>query len=268
MSDLGFILWRFVRRYRDPVAGTLRLTAKDWRGSRVKYVGVVSAPGLAPTPVSHRTSEPTKRWVMDGMDLPVIVDRARPGKLKILWKQVPTTKQYRAGLQAQQMRQAAETAARMTSGDRRAGTTPVNNLFAMSGNLFGDGGDLAQMVTNAISEAFSGQSSTVWGESHVHVQINEGAPIVDGIPATAVVLAEREVSVPGVFGAAIPGSIVDLTLEVTPPDGAPYTAHTRLVFSTPERRARIAAPGTRLPIQIDPNRPTHIEVDKTALDLD
>lgn len=96
MGDLGFTVWRFVRRYRDPVVGTLRLTAKDRRGSRVKYVGVVIAPGLPPTPVSHWTGEPASRWVVDGMDLPVVVDRAAPAKLRILWKQVPTLKQYRA----------------------------------------------------------------------------------------------------------------------------------------------------------------------------
>lgn len=100
MSDLGFTVWRFVHRYRDPVMGTLRLTAKDRRGSRVKYVGVVSAPGLPPTPVAHWTAEPASRWVMDGMDLPIVVDRASPTKLKVLWKQVPTMKQYRANTYA------------------------------------------------------------------------------------------------------------------------------------------------------------------------
>lgn len=268
MGDLGFLVSRLVRRYRDPVVGTLRLTAKDWRGSRVKYVGVVSAPGLSPTPVSYRTSEPTKRWVMDGMDLPVVVDRTRPAKLRILWKQVPTTKQYRANLQAQQMRQAAETAARMASGDSTAGTTPLHNIFAMRGNLFGDGGDLAQKVSNAIFEAFGSQSSTVWGESHVHMQISEGAPIVGGIRGSAIVIAERDVSVPAMFGDAMAGSLVDLTLEVTPPDGVPYPARARLVFSTPERRARIAAVGTRLPIRIDPTRRAHVEIDTAALNLD
>ena len=118
MGDLGFSVWRITRRYRDPVSGTLRLTARDWHRSNVTYIGVVSAPGLAPTPVSHKTSEPSGRYVMEGMDLPVIVDRTEPAKLKILWKQVPTEKQYHANLAAEQMRQAAETAARMAPATR------------------------------------------------------------------------------------------------------------------------------------------------------
>jgi hypothetical protein len=270
MGDLGFSVWRTMHRYRDPVSGTLRITARDWHRSTVTYIGVVSAPGLTPTPVSHKTSEPSGRYVMEGMDLPVIVDRAEPTKLRILWKQVPTEKQYRANLAAEQMRQAAETAARMAAGDAGAGATPPGTFFAMGGgNLFpGTGNDLAQAVTQAISEAFGGQSGTVWGESHVHVQINEGTPIVDGIPATATVIAAQEVTLPGGFANLIPGAIVDLTLEVTPPGGDRYTTHTRLVFSTPERRARIAAPGTRLPVRIDPNRQMHVEVDRAALDLD
>ncbi|MEY9856123.1 hypothetical protein ABH935_001727 [Catenulispora sp. GAS73] len=69
--------------------------------------------------------------------------------------------------------------------------------------------------------------------------------------------AVQELNAPAFFGR-----------EVTPPTGEPYTTHTRLVFSTPERRARIATPGTRLPIRFDPTRPTRVEVDKTALDLD
>jgi hypothetical protein len=206
---------------------------------------------------------------MDGMDLPVVVDRTRPAKLRILWKQVPTIKQYRANLRAQ-TRQTAETAARMASGNSTAGTTPPHNVFPfpMRGNPFRDGGDLAQVVSNAISEAFGSQSSTVWGESHVHMQISEGAPIIGGIRGSAVVIAERDVSVPALFGDAMAGGIVDLTLEVTPPDGVPYPARARLVFSTPERRARIAEVGTRLPIRIDPTRRTHVEIDTAALNLD
>jgi hypothetical protein len=71
------------------------------------------------------------------------------------------------------------------------------------------------------------------------------------------------------FGGMMPGGLVDVVLEVTPPDGAaPYTTHMRMAFSTPERRARIATPGTRLPIRFDPATPTHVAIDKAALDPD
>lgn len=266
MGDLGFSVWRIVRRYRDPVSGTFRVTTKNWRhSSSVTYIGVVSAPGLSPTPTTHKTSEPVRRFVVEGMDLPVIVDRADPSRFTVLWKQVPTEKQYLANVQAQQMQQAAETAARMAAGDTTAG----RSVFGGDANTFGgDANDLAQAVTDAIAQAFGGESSTVWGESHVHVQIHEGAPIVGGIPATATVVAVQEVTLPGPFGTMAPGGVADLTLEVAPPDGTVYTTHMRLFFSTPERRARIAVPGTRLPVRIDPNRSTHVEFDKAAFDAE
>ncbi|WP_194896405.1 hypothetical protein [Catenulispora pinisilvae] len=283
MGDLRLSVWRLMHRYRDPVPGTLRLTAKDWNGSSVTYVGVISAPGLDPTPISRKTSEPSRRFVMTGMDLPVLVDRSRPYKFKILWKQVLTGKQYRENQRLQDLQRAHETAARMAAGDTNAGTNPMDAFFSGGTGLLGgttfsagtrrmftNGGgnvDLTQAVTSAIAEAFGGHQSGAWGESNVHVQIvgDGGAPVVNGRPATAVVRAASDVTLPGFVGGMVPGGVVDMTLEVTPPDGGDrYPAQLRMAFSSPERRAQVATPGTEIPVLVDPNLPTHVVIDKDA----
>jgi len=52
-----------------------------------------------------------------------------------------------------------------------------------------------------------------------------------------------------------PGGVVDITLEIRAPDGTRYTAVTRVGFSTPERRARVATVGTQLTRADRPQRP-------------
>ena len=74
---------------------------------------------------------------------------------------------------------------------------------------------------------------------------------------------------PAEVAGMVPGGLVDLTLEVTSPESpAPYTAHTRLAFSTPQRRAMLSTPGTQLPVRIDPATPTHVVIDTSELKFD
>jgi hypothetical protein len=87
-------------------------------------------------------------------------------------------------------------------------------------------------------------------------------PSGGGELATAVVLAAQDVApMPG-YAAA--GGIVDVTLEVRRADGSGYTTRTRLSITTPERRAAVATPGTRLSVRIDPNDPTRVEIDPSG----
>ena len=79
-----------------------------------------------------------------------------------------------------------------------------------------------------------------------------------GEHASAVVMGVQDVP-PGP-GFAPPGGIADLTLEITRADGSVYTAPARLSFATPERRAAVATPGTRLRVRIDPNLPTRVAI--------
>ena len=80
----------------------------------------------------------------------------------------------------------------------------------------------------------------------------------EGELASAIVLAAQDVA--PMPGFAAPGGAIDVTLEVRRADGSIYTTHTRLSVITPERRAAVATPGTRLTVRIDPNDPTRVEI--------
>src|SRR5579863_5346143 len=68
----------------------------------------------------------------------------------------------------------------------------------------------------------------------------------EGELASAIVLAAQDVA--PMPGFAAPGGAIDVTLEVRRADGSIYTTHTRLSVITPERRAAVATPGTRLTV--------------------
>lgn len=85
----------------DPADGVLQVTGCNLPGddsvySTYRVNGVVSAPGLPPTPVEVRGIAPTSKWPMPGQQLPVRVDRASPSRLKIQWDQVGTGRQAAA----------------------------------------------------------------------------------------------------------------------------------------------------------------------------
>jgi hypothetical protein len=79
--------------------------------------------------------------------------------------------------------------------------------------------------------------------------------------ATAVVLASHAVSIPAGLTGGGPAGVVDITLDITPPDGNGYTAVTRVSFSTPQRRERFTATGTRLNVLIDPADHSRVVID-------
>jgi hypothetical protein len=85
-----------------------------------------------------------------------------------------------------------------------------------------------------------------------------------GQRASAVVAGVREIAIPAGLPSAL-GGIVDLTLDITVPDGTRYTTVTRVGFSTPERRLRVAAPGTELMVLIDPADRTRVAIDTSGL---
>ena len=86
------------------------------------------------------------------------------------------------------------------------------------------------------------------------------SPAGGGELASAIVLAAQDVAPRPGFAA--PGATVDLTLEVRRADGSIYTAHTTMSVPTPEHRAAVATPGTRLSVLIDPNDPARVEIDR------
>jgi hypothetical protein len=100
---------------KEPVAGTFKVTSTDrTSGAKIVITGVVTGPELEPTPVQHSVEVPLKKLaaVFRGLDLPVMVDRTDPSRLRIVWDDVPDEKQL-------DLMQAAQVAERMRrqSGD-------------------------------------------------------------------------------------------------------------------------------------------------------
>ena len=81
---------------KEPVAGTFKITSTDRvSGAKTVITGVVTAPGLEPTPAQHTVDVPLKKLaaVYRGYDLPVAVDRTDPSRLRFIWDEVPDEKQ-------------------------------------------------------------------------------------------------------------------------------------------------------------------------------
>jgi hypothetical protein len=297
---VGALNWLRNHRLSDPVDGTYRLTACSAGSSGAAYSncrmdGVVTAPGIAPVAVEHYCTAPTKKWPSPGQDLPVLVDRADPRRLQIKWDEIPSGRE--------RGRQAAQAAAdmmaqRMTAWQTAAGQTAAGQAGAgqPGGGPFGAGpfggdfhiagmsalGEQAEMMADSIQQAVqqameAAGMPTVLGAPGRPMP---GAPGGGTTPeqaaqafagqsgmreATAVVLAAHEVSVPFGMPGAGPGGVVDITLDVSAPDGSAYSTMTRISFSTVERKARIAVPGSTLPVLIDPSDRSRIVIDTRRL---
>ena len=111
-------------RISDPVEGTYRLVACSSSSGGAMFEncsmdGVVSAPGIAPTAVHHVSLlTPTAKWPQPGQELPVMIERTAPDRLKIRWDRIPST--------AETARLLAEQQAQHAAASMRAGTaTPV-----------------------------------------------------------------------------------------------------------------------------------------------
>ena len=111
-----FGVWKAARRSDDRVPGTFHVRKVHPVGSGgvgfgagYRLEGEVSAPGLPATRISHVDSLPSVDE-LDGIDLPVLVDPARPEKLRIQWHEVGDLHRYVQD--AQHARAAAERAAK------------------------------------------------------------------------------------------------------------------------------------------------------------
>jgi hypothetical protein len=191
--------WFRTRRMADPVEGTLQVTASSGPSGRSMYTnyrlhGVVTAPGLPATPVEHTGVARNTKWPYPGTNLPVLVDRRDPTRLRIRWDRLPTSSQ---------------TAASYT-----------------------------ERVAQALRE-----------------------PLLYGV-----VTGARDVPTPP-GEMPTPGGAVELTLEVTRADGTTYTAVAGALFSTVERRHRLTATGTRLPVRPHPTDPFRVVIDAGAMGM-
>lgn len=85
-----------VRAMADPVPGTLLVTAaampdRDSVWHMTRITGILSAEGIEPRAVQFGGLIRTSQWPSPGQQLPVIVDRADPGKFAIEWDKVRAT---------------------------------------------------------------------------------------------------------------------------------------------------------------------------------
>jgi hypothetical protein len=145
---------------KEPVAGTFKVTSTDRiSGAKTVLTGVVTGPGLEPTPVQHNVDVPLKKIaaVYRRLDLPVMVDRTDPSRLRIVWEDVPDEKQLdlmQAARVAEQMRRQADGSGSQTvyDGDMPAGL----DLNALLGGL-ANGRNVQIHTTTSTTTSTSGQ---------------------------------------------------------------------------------------------------------------
>lgn len=98
------------RRMRDPALGELLITAsstpdREAYSSNCSITGILSAPGLEPTPVTDKFMCKASKWPFPGRKFPVTYDRANPRLFAIEWSQVKSGDAF-AMEQAQQLAEA------------------------------------------------------------------------------------------------------------------------------------------------------------------
>jgi hypothetical protein len=298
---MGIRQWARDHAMKDPVAGVLKLTAVDVGGGAVTLTGVVTAPQIEPTPVQHKVDAPRAKLaaLYRRLDLPVLVDRTDPRRLRIQWDAVPDRKQL-------EMMDAARLAERMSRTEGAGGgpfevidpggpaqgvfdnvriVTPAElaadgdmaDLMDMARRMAQEVGDALRtgIVTGMTGDPNAGQTGATWS---VHVStdpphIAEGGsgavrqqPVYGGEQATATVLAVQDVQTS--LQGAMPGqgvSVIDLTLEVTRQLRDSYTTTLRVGFATAERRNRVARIGASLPVLVDPADPARVAIDTARL---
>ena len=258
---------------KDPVPGVFRVSDSS---SQEMLTGVIIADGLAPTPAQVRVSQQGNgKW--QGRDvLPVTVDRANPGKFRIEWDQLvkqeaPDQAALPAGGEAamspgqsgpqDQFAQFGGLAGSVEQALRSAGISPdlLNSPHITVRQFDVAGSD--QM--RAMMDSFFGHQGNPGNNPTVQfTQVGTAGPTA---PATGVVREVHEVAPPVPLPAGM--SQVDITVDVSRPDGSTYPATTRIGFSTPARRTAVATVGTTLPLLVDQNDPGRFSIDVARLNL-
>jgi hypothetical protein len=206
-----------------------------------RTAGVVFGPGIAAVAVEYiLLLTPTAKWLQPGQTLPATVDRDHPERPIVRWDDMPRNRDLGRKLAHSE---AAKLAASMAPTSAPVPDPPVTALL----------GDADRPIPGA--EGFTPeQAAAALAGDQGSLQ-----------PARARVLAVYEISVPSTMPRAAPGGIVDLTLDVTPASGLGYSTRMRIGFSTPQKRATIAAVGWDLPVLVDPAHPDKVVVDTARL---
>jgi hypothetical protein len=287
---MGLRNWLHNKHMSDPVDGMLQLTscsagAYNAAYSNCRMQGVVTAPGLAPTAVEHVCLAPAKKWPQPGQMIPVLVDRADPTRLEVRWDDMPGNRE----LGQQQARQEAQRLAAQMSAAQAwdpadaPGQQPVTTAFPPNTmppelqSLLDNFTQAArssgvQVTCNVQQEVFGAPGRPVPGAAGGGLTPEQAAAAASGggsagglQPATARVLAVRELPIPAGIPGAPPAGLVDLTLDVALPGGGGYATSMRIGFSTAEKRVKVATVGLTLPVLVNPAARDQIAIDTGRL---
>jgi hypothetical protein len=228
---------------KDPVRGEFHKTGEYFPHPgrvpmQVMLTGVVSGPGIPPTPAEHLRNDFSGREPGADDTFPALIDRADPAQFVILWDEIAKPDPRQEALQ-----EAARVAAQMSDNGAPSAGSPGPTIAGASDRILRLAAE-HQSVMETVRLASSGEQ------------------------ATAVLTGIRDVPVPQ---AALPGptaSLCDLTLQVNRPDGSSYTAQTRIGFRNASRRAAIAVIGGVLPVRVDPADPARVAIDIPAVDAE
>ncbi|HWA67857.1 MAG TPA: hypothetical protein VG899_15955 [Mycobacteriales bacterium] len=258
-------------RMKDPAEGVLRVTGitmPDPTATSANYRldGVVSADGLLPTPVVHHGMTSTSRWPSPGDELPVTVDRAKPERLVVHWKELPTGQQT-----AQQMAQqlAAQMRGESTGIPPVAGmpgattsTTVMLNgqpvdLSSMTGQR---GTDLNNLVQAAMAVAGSTPGMQQAGAVPTLPTVSNAEILASGLAGHATLLGTFPPPAPVVKeGRTGVGLMFNVLIDGRPP----YQVQN--VYAVPNDKLTSLTPGNLLPVKVNPGNPQLVAVDWDAI---
>lgn len=274
---MGLRNWLHNRRMSDPVAGVLRLSGCSGAPSGAKYgtcrmFGVVSGSGVGPVAVEHRCAAPTARWPRPDQSLPVTVDRADPTRIRVRWQETRTNRERALRVAEREATRSLtirdSTASAGTPESVRLPAEAQELIDRLTATARAAGAEVTTSMGFDLGDPGRPRPGTPGGGLTSDQAAARHDVKGDALhPATARVIAVHEVRFPPgspAFTCATAG-IVDLTLEVTPPWGDDYTTVLRMGFSSPDRRARIATCGTRLPVLINVAARDQIAVDTNQL---
>jgi hypothetical protein len=249
-------------RMKDPVEGVLRITGitiPDSTATSANYRldGVVSADGLMPTAIVHHGMAPANRWPSPGDELPVTVDRAKPERLVVHWKELPTgqaTAQQAAQQLADQMRGGGTAAAAAASfaapagfGDASKVTVTVNGVptNAIPADLL----STVQSALGGLVPAAAAEPPTVSNADILARGTAGSATLLGTFPSPV------PVTKPGHTG-------VGLMLNVMIDGRLPFQVQN--VYAVPDTKVTKLTPGALLPIKADLTNTNLVAIDWDA----
>ena len=246
-------------RMKDAAEGTLRvvgITTPDPTATSCNYRmdGVVSADGLLPTAVVHHGMCSLSRWPSPGDTLPVTVDRAKPERIVVHWKELPTgaaTAQSMAEQLAAQMRSGGA-AVPAAFGTTDSTTVTVNGQPVNLGS--GMTADLNSVIQSAVAAA--GAMPAMAGATSNVPTVSNDDILARGTSGNATLL--------GTFASPVPvvkegRTGVGLMLNVMIDGHPPYQISN--VYAVPQDKVTALKVGSLLPVRADQTMPNLVAID-------